>query len=1011
MSGRVTSIDVVRDQPHIIFAGAASGGLWKSTNGGINWKPVFDDERVQSIGSVAIYQANPAIVWAGTGEGNPRNSQTSGYGIYRSLDGGESWKLMGLEETKNIHRILIDPTNPDIIYAGAIGYAWAESEHRGVYKSVDGGKTWSKILFVNNATGVADMVMDPSNPNKIIAAMWEYRRWPWFFKSGGEGSGLYITYDGGENWEELDHEDGLPKGELGRIGLAFATNKINVVYAMIEAEKENALFRSDDGGKTWKKTVDATKDPNMGNRPFYYSDIFVDPSNENRIFSLWSYMSVSEDGGKSFSSLYPYYNWVHPDHHAFYIHPDNPNFMINGNDGGLNFSYDGGKSWRFAPNLPLAQFYHINYDMEWPYNVYGGMQDNGSWRGPAYTWDLDGIMNAKWQELYFGDGFDVVPDPEDSRYGWAMSQGGNLGRYDHVSGYTKRLKPNHPDGEELRFNWNAAIAIDPTDPNTIYYGSQYVHKSTDKGENWTIISSDLTTNDPDKQKYGESGGLTYDVTGAENYTSITAIDVSPKDSKVIWAGTDDGRVHVSDNGGNSWTEVTKKMKGLPDGSWIHQIVASPHNRDEVYIVANDYRRGDWKPYIYRSTNLGKKFDHFVNDKDVWGYTLSFVQDFIEPNLMFVGTEFGLYVSIDGGKAWTQWTEGYPKGISTIDLKIHPREHDLIVGTFGRAAYIFDDIRPLRALAKEGKSLLDNELVAFDAPTAVLAEYKQPPGMRFDADGEFNGENRPSGAMITYWVKTGTEDRKKEKSEKDGEDSKSFDKVKIEITDASGSVIRTLYETPETGMNRLFWDLEMKGVRGPGQPEPKDENRSDRGGAKVLPGRYSVTITYGDQSSKTSVEVVDDPRIETPISVLQDVLTFQKEIEAEIEKATIAMDRVRSAEKSISLIEKQLDDDHKDLKKQTKAVKDSLKTLKILFLGDDSKKGIFRTSDQVSSKLNTARGLVSGSREVPNSNQKAAFEEAKRVLADGLAKVDAFFNTEWAAYKTAVENADISPFKE
>ena len=541
MSGRVTSIDVVHDNTDIMYVGTASGGLWKSESGGVKWEPIFENEATASIGAVAIQQSNPSVIWAGTGEGNPRNSLNGGYGIYRSLDGGHSWDLMGLEKTRHIHRILIDPTNPNIVYVGAIGSPWGAHKERGVFKTVDGGKTWSKVLFSNNNTGVGDMVMDPTNPNKLIVALWEHKREPWFFNSGGEGSGIFITHDAGKTWEKRTEKDGLPEGELGRIGLAIAKNKPTIVYALIEAKK-NALYKSTDGGFSFIKVND--KD-DIGNRPFYYSDIFVDPQNENRIYSVFTYVNVSEDGGKNFKQLMPAYgvdNGVHPDHHAWWIHPSNGNFMIDGNDGGMNITRDGGKTWRFIGNLPVAQFYHIAVDNELPYNVYGGMQDNGSWRGPAYVWRSQGIRNDYWQEISFGDGFDVLPDPDNSRYGWSMSQQGYVNRYDWKTGNNYTVRPIHPDPNiKLRFNWNAAIHIDPFDNNTIYFGSQFVHKSTDKGLTWKLISGDLTTNDPEKQKQNESGGITMDATGAENHTTILVIEPSPMEQNMLWVGTDDGK--------------------------------------------------------------------------------------------------------------------------------------------------------------------------------------------------------------------------------------------------------------------------------------------------------------------------------------------------------------------------------------------------------------------------------------------------------------------------------------
>src|SRR5258706_4057658 len=494
MSGRITSIDVVNNNTDVMYVGAASGGLWKTASAGISWEPVFDKEAILSIGAVAIQQDNPSVIWIGTGEGNPRNSLNGGYGIYKSLDGGKNWKLMGLEKTRNIHRIIIDPKNPNTIYVGAIGSPWGEHPERGIFKSTDGGLTWNKMLFVDEKTSCADLVMDQINPNKLIASMWQHRRWPWTFKSGGPGSGLHVTFDGGATWKKLTNKDGLPEGELGRIGVTIAASKPDIVYATIE-NKKNALYKSTDGGFKWEMVNDKMSE--IGDRPFYYADIHADPLNENRLYTIYSEVNVSIDGGRSSQKLLPY-SGVHPDHHAWYIHPTDPSFMVDGNDGGMNITHDAGKTWRFVENIPVGQFYHINVDMDYPYNVYGGLQDNGSWVGPAYVWKDDGIRNSYWQPVMFGDGFDVAPDPDDNRYGYAMSQGGYLGRYDRKTGYNKMIRPTHPDPKmKVRFNWNSALSQDPFDNSTIYYGSQFVHKSTDKESTSEIISNDLTTNDPD----------------------------------------------------------------------------------------------------------------------------------------------------------------------------------------------------------------------------------------------------------------------------------------------------------------------------------------------------------------------------------------------------------------------------------------------------------------------------------------------------------------------------------
>ncbi|MGD8868273.1 MAG: hypothetical protein PVI01_11595, partial [Gemmatimonadales bacterium] len=613
MSGRIADIEAVESNPNIVYVGASAGGVWKSENGGLTFEPIFDDQPVHAIGSIEVYQASPDIVWVGTGEGNPRNSVSgTGWGVFKSMDGGRTWMHLGLEKTERIHRIALHPSNSEVAYVGAMGSMWKPNPERGVYKTEDGGRTWNRILYVDENTGVADMEMDPTNPNKILVAMWDYRRWPWFFRSGGPGSGLYLTVDGGRNWKKLTPEDGLPEGELGRMGLAIAPSDPRVVYALIEA-KENALYKSEDGGFSWRRI---STDSNIGNRPFYYYDLRVDTKDPNRVYSLHSLVTVSTDGGESFEQLITWGS-AHPDHHAMWIDPSDPSHIYEGNDGGVYVSDDHGDTWRFVSNLPLAQYYHINVDMETPYHVYGGMQDNGSWRGPAYVWENGGIRNLHWEEVGFGDGFATLAVPEDPMTGYAMSQGGSLIRWDLRTGERKSIRPVHPDDVELRFNWNAAIAVDPFDGNTVYYGSQFLHKSTDRGDTWTIISPDLTTNNPEWQKQAESGGLTLDVTDAENFTTIITIAPSPVEQGVIWVGTDDGRVHVTRDGGATWTSLEDKARGVPRNTWVPHIEASKYEAGTAFVVFDDHRRGNFAPYVFRVTEYGNRWQSLVTE-DLWG---------------------------------------------------------------------------------------------------------------------------------------------------------------------------------------------------------------------------------------------------------------------------------------------------------------------------------------------------------------------------------------------------------
>ncbi|MEX0315011.1 MAG: hypothetical protein AB3N18_12615 [Allomuricauda sp.] len=1021
MSGRVTSIDVVHSNPDVMYVGTASGGLWKSTSGGIKWEPIFDKEVTASIGAVAIQQSNPSVLWVGTGEGNPRNSLNGGYGVYKSLDGGKTWKSMGLEKTRHIHRVIIDPTNPDVVYVGAIGSPWGVHPERGVYKTTDGGKTWNKILFVNNKTGIGDLVMDPSNPNKLIAAMWEHKRDPWFFKSGGTGSGLYITHDGGANWKKLTDEDGLPKGELGRIGIAIAKNKPNIVYALIEAKK-NALYKSEDGGFKWKKVNDKN---DIGNRPFYYSEIYTDPQNENRVYSIFTYVNVSEDGGKNFKQLMPAYqvnNGVHPDHHAWWIHPENGQFMIDGNDGGVNITKDGGKTWRFIGNLPVAQFYHINVDNEYPYNVYGGMQDNGSWRGPAYVWRAQGIRNSYWQEIAFGDGFDVVPDLDDNQFGYAMSQQGFVSRYDWKTGNNYIVRPTPPDEKtKLRFNWNAGIGQDPFDNSTVYFGSQFVHKSTNKGLTWEVISPDLTTNDKEKQKQHESGGLTMDATGAENYCTILVIEPSPVEKDMLWVGTDDGRVHYSQNGGGSWTEVTKNIKGLPQGSWIPQIKASKNNKGEALLVANDYRRFNYEPYVYRTRDYGKTWTRIVDGSDAESYALSIVEDAKNPNLMFLGTDDGLYVSFNAGSKWQKWTEGFPT-VSTKDLVIQPRENDLVIGTFGRAAWVLDDIRPLRELASN-PSILQKDLSLFDSPNAYLAAYQQATGSRFGGDALYNAENRKSGAMITYYLKEGksaskSEENKDDKSEEANKDDAKKTKDSIFFKFYEGDrLIRTLkYKTPKKpGFHRIYWGLDEKG---PDRPSRKiSKNKSESGGISVKPGTYKVKVHHGEAVDSTTMTVQTDPRLQTSIASINEVYATGKELEKYIQTAADAVKQLVESKNLADKFQKEFKElDKEKYKAEIDASKEIVKQIDsviALYIGkEDKRQGITRNPEiSVMQRLNTASFYVGTRKAGVTATEKRLLQFAKKELQSALEKTNSFFNSDWKPYRESIEALDVSPFKQ
>ena len=1036
MSGRIAAIDVVESNPNIVYVGAATGGLWKSTNGGLTFTPIFDDQPVAAIGAVAVYQASPEIVWAGTGEGNVRNSMSVGNGVYKSMDGGKTWQHLGLDKTERIYRIVLHPRDPNIAWVAAMGQAWGQNADRGVFKTVDGGKSWTKVLFSNERSGAAELVIDPENPNKLFAALWEYRRWPWFFNSGGPGSGLYVTYDGGANWKRYAEEDGMPKGNLGRIGIAFSHSNPNIVYALVEAEK-SALLRSDDGGLKWTAVNTET---NIASRPFYYADIRVDPADPNRVYNIATQITVSNDGGKTFKGLVPF-SRVHPDFHAMWIDPKNPGHIFAGNDGGVFESEDRGGSWRFVATLPVGQYYHINYDMEQPYNIYGGMQDNGSWKGPNTTWETAGIRNWDWQEVGFGDGFGTAPIPNDPMTGYAMSQEGFLVRWNLRTGERKDIRPSAPDAKtDLRFNWNAGMAVDPFDPNGIYYGSQFLHKSSDRGETWKIISPDLTTNKKEWQQQAKSGGITPDVSGAENYTTMIAIAPSPLDRNTIWAGTDDGRVHVTRDGGANWTSLENNIKSVPANTWVPEIKASRYDAGTAFIVFDDHRRSNWTPYVYRTNDYGKTWTSLVT-KDIQGYALSIEQDPIDADLLFLGTEFGLWVSQDAGKSWFKWKHGFPTA-SVMGLQVHPRDHDLIIATHGRAAYILDDIRPLRSVTKD---ILAKPIHFFEVPEAMQHVTRQKEGSRFVADSEFRGENEPYGALLTYSLNVAglphpIEEKERERKAKEREslqkevfpetgvppdvpkepvkatpsDAKPADdkepQINIEVADASGKVIRKFKGPAKLGVNRTNWDLTRDAFKQPRSDEPEVESFRPRTGPEVPPGTYTVTIKYKGNEAKQSVTVVPDPRETTPLETRNAKYAVILRAGALQEKTTEAIERIRKTRADIDAVAAKLkkDDDSAEpdpLIKQGNALKKQLDAIERRLWNQPKTKGLVADLDAMSKVQYPIQSLQS-SWDAPTPAQLTYLTYAEGVLKEVLGEYNRLYSEDVGKYREAVRKQNL-----
>lgn len=1038
MSGRITAIDVDLSNDNRIYVGAASGGVWLSESGGVSWTPIFDEQSTLAIGAIKINQNNPSEIWVGTGEGNPRNSLNTGNGIYKSLDGGKTWNHMGLKNSKTIHRIIIHKDNPNIVYAASLGSPWGPNEERGVFRTKDGGKTWDKILYVNNETGAADMVVDPTNPNKIIVAMWEHSRKPWTLKSGGKGSGLYITLDGGDTWKAISVEDGMPKGDLGRIGIAIAPSKPNLIYALIEA-KENGLYKSIDGGKKW--TLIQKND--IGGRPFYYSEIYVDPLNENRIYNLHTYVTRSEDGGRTFRSIMDYGSNVHPDHHAFWIHPTKPEYLINGNDGGLTISRDKAETWTFVNNLPVGQFYHVNVDNDFPYNVYGGMQDNGSWVGPSAVLKSGGIRNNDFQELYFGDGFDVVPNVKDSRYGYAMSQGGNVGYYDRRTGATKFVQPVIADTTELRYNWNAAIAQDPFKNEGVYFGSQMVHYSDNHGESWRQLSGDLTTNDKEKQKADESGGLTIDATGAENYCTILAIAPSPMNKDVIWVGTDDGNLQLTQDGGKSWTNLISQIKSAPKEGWIPYIEVSKTNAGEAFVIINNYRRNDYSAYAYHTKDFGKSWTRIADDTQIAGFTLCIVQHPKTPNLLFMGTDAGLYFSLDKGASWQLINKGFPQ-VQVMDLKIQEATNDLVIGTFGRSLWVLDDIGIFQAMA-EDKNFQNKDFAVLKPQDAYSVSYRSVDGIRFIGQGEFVGDNDNIGrAEISVWKKPKVKqdstktlalpvmDKKDNKkgnnqlapvaeAKKDttstakpkGDGAKTDDKVKITVLGTKGDTLRRFSRKLDDGLNKISWGYETDGVDFPSKRK-KDKDADPPSGADVLPGTYKMVFDYNGKKDSTMVTMKFDPRRSADVKEMARKIEIQKDYEKDIKIAARAFEAVMEARETVKLTDALLANQPDTVKAQFKTIhtgiNKKLDSLEAIYFEDENAKGIQRDPDKLSSKIFEPLQYIRGRPGLPGANAEIALQKSKDEIKRVVKIVNNFITTDWASYTSKI--ATLKPiFKE
>jgi len=839
MSGRIAALDAIaeKDGKTTIYVGAATGGVWKSTDGGTTFKAIFDKQSVQSIGVITVDPNNHKTIWVGTGEPWTRNSTSVGDGIYKSIDGGETWTNMGLPNSERIAKIFVDPRSSDTVYACVPGKLWSDSADRGLYKTSDGGKHWNQILKgANLSTGCASLSVDSKNADVLFASLWDFRRKGWTFRSGGEsatapsGSGLFRSADGGKSWTEVTDtaNKGFPKKPYGRIAVAVAPSNADIVYSFVEGT-DSALYRSDDGGKTWDKR---DKSQMMVWRPFYFANLRVDPANPDRLFKPDLRLIMSLDGGKSFANVG---GGTHGDHHVVWIDPSNTQHVITGDDGGLWQSYDGGNKWWKQNNLPVSQFYHVSLDDADPFHVYGGLQDNACWIGDsAYP---GGVSNSRWENTCGGDGFFMYADPTNPEYVYAETQGGEIIRVNRDTHDTRSIKPQANYKEKLRWNWNTPMALSPNEKGTLYLGSQFLFRSRDQGQSWDRISPDLTTNDPQKQKQEESGGITVDNSAAEMHTTIYSISESPKAPGTIWVGTDDGNVQVTRDAKN-WTNVVSNIKGVPANSWVSWVQASNYDPGTAFVAFDRHTFGDLAPYIYKTTDYGKSWTALVSPKDpkgLRGYVHVIKEDTVKPDLLFAGTEFGLWVSMDGGTHWAQFKGGDFPAVAVRDLAVQTRDASLVLATHGRGIWIIDDLTPLRALDAK---MLDSE-VAF-VPVKPNQQRFEVFGGWVDGDAAFNGQNPRGGATIAYYQKS----------------RHLFGKLKLEVLDSKGELVDTLGASVRRGINLVSWSMHAKPPRVP--PAAQVAFNSQQG-PRVPPGTYTVRLTKGKDVFETKLDVGLDRR--------------------------------------------------------------------------------------------------------------------------------------------------------
>ncbi|HLY98570.1 MAG TPA: hypothetical protein VKT33_05840 [Candidatus Angelobacter sp.] len=1003
--GRVTSVVGVPGKPNVYYAGAGGGGVFYTQDGGLSWKPIFEKESTASIGAIALAPSNPNLVWVGTGEKNPRNDVITGKGIYFSSDAGATWKHMGLRDAGQISNIVIDPRDPNIVLVAVLGHVWGPNSERGIFRTTDGGKTWQKVLYVDDETGASSLVMDPGNPMVLFAGLWHMRRYPWLLEDGGASGGIFRSVDGGSTWKKLT--DGLPEGATGRIGLSAAPSNPRHIYALVE-NKKGVLYDSNDLGDHWKMV---SNNHNLAARGFYFSELLVSPDNENKVYFLSFNIMLSEDGGKTARSISAR---VHVDHHAMWIDPRDPNRIINGNDGGVYVSADAGQTWRYLDNLPIEQFYSVADDDETPYNLCGGLQDNNGWCGPSNSLSRNGITGFEWYTVTGGDGEYVVPARgkgthlvyTDSQNGSIQRMSNETGRSVFIRPYLQGVQSMKPSDLKYRFNWTSPIAVSASDPNEVYLGGNVLFRSTDGGAHWTPISPDLTRNDKNKQQ-SSGGPIFLDLSGAETVGAILSMSISPIDSKTIWVGTDDGVVQVTRDGGATWKNVTASMTDLPQWGRVQQIDASPTDVNSAYVAVDFHEVENNKPYVFKTHDGGKSWTAIAQGLPQDDPARVVREDPNHKGFLVVGTDTGLFYSNDDGAHWTALHSNFPT-VPIYDLKFIKKTHDLVVATHGRGLFVMDDITPLEESGDFAKS--DFHLY----PVGQAVNWMQWSKHGF-ASGGYVAPNPMGGAVISYYLPSEIKDKDKDNPEHQPRGGERKTPVKITISDSTGQVIRTMYGPAKYGVNRVSWNLRYDGPKRlnflPPQERGEEEFFDPSIGPNALPGTYKVAVTVNGKTETQTVEVHTDPRFQFDDKALRAQFDLGLELRDEVSALHNALNRLNSLHKQIGSMQELLASDEGQDGATTVAYKpvlDDARALdkKLLALEDPLYNGEIQPGSQddvhylqrFQNRLQGAmRGVMGAFGEAPSDLVREEASEVRKELDAQLAQINGFLNNDVVAF--------------